>query len=259
MKNAGMAYQQKTGRLILVKPYTTHQDLERAVLRREPDLIVNKMATSLKMGYTPFVTLGFFNEPTPKECVYVQKTSPYKSVKDLRGKSFGQKFDASLRFIRLAWLANAEPLRFFSPLKGAKNDESLAMMLSLGQVDGALLQMWVVELMKLTNPGMVQKFKRLECTQVCPQYLSVSPNLTAQDLASLKAFLLNFRKEPGMQRYLGLLNRLGMVTQPYSKQAMDSCNARTTKLQAAFQKNGWTPDTQYPWFEYRPPVTPPKR
>lgn len=250
MKIAGQAYALKTGQAVLVKPYTEKDSLENAIKRKEPDLLINDYGIAINEGYLPLVTLGFFQEATPRECVYVRKSSPYKSVKDLRAQPFGHQNWASQRFVRLGMLIHNDPLRFFRPLKSGKNDESLAIMMSLNQVEGALMQVWIVELMRLTNPGIVQGLRRLECTKVCPQYLSVSPKVTAPEKAALQNFLINIKQQQGMKKYLALLNRLGMIIHPYSKQEQRACDLQAVQHQQAFLKAMAYPAKMDPWFEY---------
>lgn len=231
LRIAAQAYFTKTGVNVAVNMFPSKDAAEAAVVRGEVDIMMNNSSVARAKGFKPFAAFGLFNEPTPRECVYVRKASPYASVRSLKGKPFGTRRDSGVRYTRLGVMLGANPMSFFKPLRGAKNDGSLAYMLSLGETEGALINVWVLGLMTLTNPGPVKKLKRLDCNFVCPTYMMTSPRVPPAEQARFLKFMTNMRQEKTLSRYWATIKSVGLVVSPYDDAADTKCKAREAAME----------------------------
>ncbi len=216
---------------VAVKMFPNKDAAEAAVMRGEVDIMLNNSSVAREKGFKPFAAYGLFNEPTPRECVYVNKGSAYDSLRSLKGKPFATRRDSGVRYTRLGLMLRANPGAFFKPLKGAKNDGSLAYMLSLGEADGALINVWAVGLMTLTNPGPVKKLRRLECNFVCPSYVMASPRVPPATRTSFMKFMTNVRQEKSLARYWATIKSVGLVFAPYDDATDKKCKAREAAME----------------------------
>jgi ABC-type phosphate/phosphonate transport system substrate-binding protein len=229
-KTTAEAFFKKTGIKVNILEVANKEAMEATILDKRADLLVNSSSLALARGYEPVASYGLFGEPLPLECVYVNKHSSFKTLADLKGKRFATRVDSESRFVWLASMVKGNPIRYFNPLRGGKNDGSLTYMLSLGQTDGVLLNVWAFGLMKMSNPGAVKDLRRVTCAKTCPFYLAASPRFRKGAQTPFVTFLRNLKQEPTMQKIRSLLVTLGFESRPFSLDKHYSCKTWEAEL-----------------------------
>lgn len=235
MKEGAGAYQKKFGPVIEVKTYPNDKEFLNGIQNGTVDLIINYSSEALKLGFKPLVRVGLFNAYAQGDCIMVRKNSPYKTIKDLKDKPFGLHIYSTSRFFRLAQFTQTNPMTTYH-LKGGANDASLAYMLSIGEVEGALLNLWVTELMKRTNPGAVKNLVSLGCQYTCPIFLAASKRLYNEQGERFKTFLMGLKDEKLLVRFRPLIRELGLVFHPYSLKEIYACAKNEKAANKRYEK-----------------------
>lgn len=157
----------------------------------------------------PVMAAIFFNMRLNPTCLFVKKTSPVQSVKELKGKGV-LTYDSREDFFSLFEMLGQRPDSFFTPLQISPNAESSAYALALDQAKAAFISSSGVKYLEKTNPGVGKKIRALVCAKGSPMApLFVAPRAPAKTVAAFRDLTLVVHKDPSFKKFHPLMRQLG--------------------------------------------------
>lgn len=158
----------------------------------------------------PAAHFSTFGSSQVKDCVYVNVASPYKTVKDLKGKVV-YTYDREYAYQSLRQMVGKKPDEFFK-LRPTMDGQSMVFSVAIGQVDAAYVNSFNVAYMKASNPGPIKKIRELGCgPQVGTSPILFSAAMPEATKKKVLEKLFNFQKDPNIPRDPVLRQYLGIV------------------------------------------------
>ncbi len=207
------------GFTVNLQVYPTLAELQDAIGKNEVQLVYSSSRDAFvhlhrKNRTKPLGTPVYFGKTSVDNCLYVPKSSPVKTVADLRGSQGLTYPDRDLYYALWQHLGE-RPEGFFKALRVSPNPPSSAIALSLGQTDVAVIGAITMHFLKVTNPGPLKKIRKLACLEplVAAPVFAVG-SMNPKDEKSFIHLLVNGPNEKGMERFRPILDQLGLSFVP---------------------------------------------
>jgi ABC-type phosphate/phosphonate transport system substrate-binding protein len=117
-----------------------------------------------KYKYKPFYGYAIAGMKTIRSCFYVRNDSPFKSVKDLNGKSVVMA-DTVFEYALIRETLGMPPNQYFKSVKMSGDAESPAYTFFLERQDALFTTEQQVAYLKLMNPSILQNTRKLDCSR----------------------------------------------------------------------------------------------
>jgi ABC-type phosphate/phosphonate transport system substrate-binding protein len=188
---------------------------------------------------TPFLTLTLNNKTQGDICGYVRKESPYKSISDLKGKTWGGITTAQTRYFMFTKGINSTMKEFFGARKfiDDTNITSPLDQLLAKNVDVYFSPSYIYEMAKGGNKRYSSELRSFGCVDFEHSWFFVYRKSSSKDVMDkIKSIMVASDKDKDFKQFMFMLAAIKGKFVPYSASAM----ATTEKVGAAYKKNpGW--------------------
>jgi ABC-type phosphate/phosphonate transport system substrate-binding protein len=158
-----------------------------------------------RYGYIPFISYSAFGTDSERECFYVRKDYPAKTLADIKDKP-AIVSDTIYDYYRMRNLLGEKPEDFFSILKATGNFTSIFYPLMLGDTDAVFASETLYNFYKMNNPGAVSNARAVSCTDGFARFfLSYHKSVPDNVVGAVRGLMLNAGKDEAFKEYRPLL------------------------------------------------------
>lgn len=187
----------------------------------------------------PFLTLNLNGKAQGDICAYVRKDSPYKSIGDLKGKTWGGITTAQTRYFMYAKGINASMKDYFGARKFIDDTNITAPLdqLVAKNIDVYFTPSYIYEMAKGGNKKYTTDIRSFGCVDFEHAWFFVYRKGAPKDVMDkVKSIMVNSDKDKDFAQFKFMLTAIKGKFVPYNPSAM----ATTEKVAAAYKKNpGW--------------------
>lgn len=233
------------GTNIRIEWYTDEKRFAADVIKKKKfDLVYFKQSPLLNEvlssgdHYIPLVALTTYRMKKQPLCIYVQKSSEARTVKDLKGKK-ANLYNSEFEYFILREMLGAPPETFFTNINTAPNGVSLVYSLAMQDAEAIFIYSANINLLEATNPGPLKKIRKLDCIPPEMEIPNVpilySKNAPKETVEIMRKFYAEGLKLKEMERFRPLTRQFGIKFVPVKRSEYEPL----LKIYEKARKNGW--------------------
>jgi ABC-type phosphate/phosphonate transport system substrate-binding protein len=192
---------------------------------------------------TPYFTILMLKKNQTDVCAYVKKDSPYKSMKDLKGKTWGGVETLPARYLMYMDGVKTPMAKFFGKLKYV-NDADITKPLDAiiaGDIDVYVTSSFIVEMAKGAKDVYRKDMRELSCETYEHNWIFFHKNDVPEDMAKkVKTALLRAHKDKDFAQFQFLLKAIQGNFADFEFKNM----GHTAKVAKLIVDNGWLDEEQ---------------